>query len=1005
MAAPERVGFRPKTQDQLERQIGDVSRALGGSITSSSISGDIFVAPLDELRAWFPKRYDIYVRSLRGQRTRESLEQRDTKTLGVLNALDRYIENHHRNENGRTLFAPQMTVFEDLRDFLEEGETEGYIKLPTAAGKTVLFTEFVEATGLRTLVVVPTQFLVDQTGEKFQEFAKGVEFGKVYSDSKQYDKQVTLTTYNSFIDKVESDEIVPEDYDLLILDEGHKAITPRREALVRLFNHAIKLGFTATPKYTTYKELKQLLGHEIHSMDIPEAVKLGLLSPLSVYLAETDVDLSNIKITADREYDDGDLERAINITSRNLAAVDVYQQLFAGQKTVVYCVGIKHAEALARLFNERDIAADFVSGLQSRAEQREKLARFKNGKTDVMCNANLLIEGFDEKSVTVCLNLRPTLSPVVAEQRGGRVLRLDPNNPNKHAIIVDFIGKNTRAGGGVGKNPPITFAQILERAEVFLKTTQHKAPKTGTGTVIYPEIEISGIRVITNPEEIMRVTREAVGITEEGWYSIDALSRRLRLPEEFILRFLKLIRTVHPEYFEMRIQNNQSREFVSPEALDILKNCFDPEQLREGIQEDEFPISESNLFFNIRGERKKVKATVESVLEELMQQDPAQVKIKIIERIPFIVVDRKRFIELIRKRGLKFAPIEQIDSENEIGITFVFLANMFIGKRKKLRIDSDLVLQEIVTEHSNAFRRANINGLPVSILRKEYLSLYLQEMQKKGTKLQGSLEQINAATEIKITAQFLTSTFRGGYPGLLRLSNDVLQEIAKEHPQAWRIGLNSNEKKAKGSGRSVRILKREFEPLYMQRMREKGARLEESQTGESHKESQQDEMVISIEFLKNKFAGGHVKLRPISNAVLAQLAIEYPGSWIEKENITSRGRPSGKKLPALRREFASLYLQMMQERGVVLQETVTPIEPEHEVGITQKFLDATFIGDYKTIRFYSNAVLNQIAEEYSGAWRKARPTISGKDKLISALRKEYESLYKQLMQEGGIVLR
>lgn len=117
---------------------------------------------------------------------------------GVVKSLDRYITRHWgRALKDRTLYDRQMTVFEDMRDLLKEANTEGYIKLPTGVGKTVLFTEFIEATRLKTLIVVPTKILVTQTGEKIEQFAGGLEFGKIYSAAKKLGKEVTITTYAS----------------------------------------------------------------------------------------------------------------------------------------------------------------------------------------------------------------------------------------------------------------------------------------------------------------------------------------------------------------------------------------------------------------------------------------------------------------------------------------------------------------------------------------------------------------------------------------------------------------------------------------------------------------------------------------------------------------------------------------------------------------------------------------------------------------------------------------
>ncbi|MDP3988022.1 MAG: DEAD/DEAH box helicase family protein [Candidatus Levybacteria bacterium] len=932
MANPE--VFRPKSAEKLAQQVSGVSKILGESITQSSFHNESLGLPLETLKQRFPERYRIYLDTLRREKTGELLDSLAGQKLRILNNLDCYVTTHINGDAAsRTLRDRQMTVFEDLRGFFESGGNEGYIKLPTAAGKTVLFTEFVEATRLRTLIVVPTKLLIEQTDRRFQEFAPNVEVGKVYSDAKEFDKEVTLTTYDSFIKRVKSGNFIPDDYDLLILDEAHKALSQRRRGIVGLFNRAIKLGFTATPKYAKNKELKELLVSEIHSMNIPEGVELGLLSPLSVYIAETDIDLSNIRIAADGDYDEGDLERAINITSRNLAAVDVYQQLFPGQKTVMYCVGVRHAEVLARHLNDRGIAADFISGYQTRVEQQERLERFRNGEINVLCNANILIEGFDEPSVVVCFNLRPTLSAVVAEQRGGRALRLDPNNPNKRAIIVDFIGKDYTAGDSPGKNPPITFTQIIERAEILKKVPiVNEGGATGEGTKLYPDIEISGIRVITSTEEVMRITRELSGITKNGWHSLHALSRRLRIDEEFLLKLIKPFRKMYAEYFEPRAYGDQQREYVSPEGLSILENCFEYGQGKKGVQEDEFPLSFTNLT-HFKGRRQKVQAATESVLEELTKEDPASIKIRFAASNPVMVTNRARFIALMGKRGFEFRERNQTEE----------------GKKPKGPV-------------------------------------------------------IDLENEIALTQSFLCDRFTGDYLRIHSISNEVLSDLAVEYPESHREGTNTGAENRRGSGRRITILKKEFEALYEQRMQAKGLEL----ANRTVPIDRQLELGITNEYLNNIFVGGSAKNRPISVAVLAQIEQEHPGAWrqgVTSTKISERGeRVLGKKIIVLKKEFEEIYKRMMTENGVELKETFTstPIDPNQEIGITNQYNETIFIGNERTLRPISKAVLSEITEAYPQA---LRTTETPGRKTVIVLKREFETLYKQRMQRRGIRLR
>jgi hypothetical protein len=110
----------------------------------------LVASPLRDLVGRYRRRAGIYSQIIRDERSGEEIsdERRDyaSNWLAVLNNLDNYVVAHYANGSERTLYDMQMDVFEKLRDFLEQGNTEGYFKLPTSFGKTVLFTELLQQT-------------------------------------------------------------------------------------------------------------------------------------------------------------------------------------------------------------------------------------------------------------------------------------------------------------------------------------------------------------------------------------------------------------------------------------------------------------------------------------------------------------------------------------------------------------------------------------------------------------------------------------------------------------------------------------------------------------------------------------------------------------------------------------------------------------------------------------------------------------------------------------------
>lgn len=376
--------FRFKPESELEKQVKATESVVGQELPQSSTKAAIFEMSAEELKAKYPKRYEIYVETLRKQRSGEAISLEETarmrEWLRMLNNLDAYIENHKSN-GARTLREKQLVVFEEMRNLLERGGSQGYVKLPTGVGKTVLFTEFLEALGTKTLIAVPTKTLLHQTVKKLKQFAPTVGAGKVYEKAKEFGKDVIVTTYASLVRQIEKGTIKPEEFGLIILDEAHRSLSDQRADAVGEFTNAIKLGFTATPEFSENKKVADLLNTEIYAMSIEEAVKESLLSSFAVTIARTSTDISRVKVSGG-DYSEKELEKAINIESRNLAAVKLYKEAFQDRLGVAFCVGVSHAKQVAKLFNEQAIPAAVVVG-NTKGEE-EILERYARGEIKVL---------------------------------------------------------------------------------------------------------------------------------------------------------------------------------------------------------------------------------------------------------------------------------------------------------------------------------------------------------------------------------------------------------------------------------------------------------------------------------------------------------------------------------------------------------------------------------------------------------------------------------------------
>ena len=496
--------FKEKSPLEIQKQVESVNQILGVDVSPQSWQ----TLNKYEIKEKHKVRYDAYLtvlRELKKDIKDEEAIDRAREHVTMLNNLKSFIDSHQESaQDARG--ERHSSVYLDIQAFLEEGKTEGYVKLPTGVGKTVIFARLIEALGLKTFVVVPTKVLVEQTGERIDEFTD-VELGKMYSEQKDTDSHVTITTYQSLVQNIKNGKLDPAKVPLLVLDEAHRALGDETQKALAQFT-GLKIGFTATDFFSAHKNVSEVLSECVHSMSLSEAIREGALANTRTIHAFTEVDLSSVQII-NGNYNEAELEKAINIESRNKAAVELYQKEFSDKKAVCYCSGVQHAKTLADLFNKSGISCASITQDTPKESRKEIFAKFKIGEIKVLCNANILIEGFDEDTCSVGFNLRPTQSWVNAEQRGGRPLRLDKNDPEKVGAVVDFIDKNS-------KRKPVLFSEILG-GESFIKNNRNLKPKEkyienddepDSGSHAFSPILIQGLRVVVDTKEILQVTRE-----------------------------------------------------------------------------------------------------------------------------------------------------------------------------------------------------------------------------------------------------------------------------------------------------------------------------------------------------------------------------------------------------------------------------------------------------------------------------------------------------------------
>jgi hypothetical protein len=373
----------------------------------------------------------------------------------------------------------------------------------TGAGKTVAAVGFIEAT--RTggvLILTHRRNLVDQfIGEISDRGYKERLRPPLLDGRDEADGPVTVETYQWFVRNAKR---VSNAYTVVICDEAHTALGEKTSACIRAWPGPIFVGMTATGALIA-RHVADLFPTQTSRFDLAQAARRGVISPLRCLRIPPGPGVRTIakvplrKGEVDQDFDQEELAKLLDQAPFNMAIADLYKSRFRKAPGVLYTAGVQHAKNVAAAFQEFGINAKAVSGETPKRELTETLAAFERGEVDVLCNAQLLAEGWNSPRATICMHLAPTASKRIYQQRVGRVTRRAPGK--EAGLVIDFVHPATTHDETI-----VTLHSLLDR-DVY----------RGGAIVVGPVRRGRGRKV--------RVERRIVPVSDDPQRRIEVLER------------------------------------------------------------------------------------------------------------------------------------------------------------------------------------------------------------------------------------------------------------------------------------------------------------------------------------------------------------------------------------------------------------------------------------------------------------------------------------------------
>lgn len=225
---------------------------------------------------------------------------------------------------------------------------------------------------------------------------------------------------------------------LIITDENHHCLASSYRRIYDFFPDARCIGVTATPIRLNGAGLGDVNDKLIIGVSTKYLIEHSYLAPYDYYAPQL-VDAGKLH-TKNGEY------MLSGLTLEPAIYGDViryYRKLADGKQAICYCSTLSHSREMTSRFLDAGIPAAHIDGTTPAAERAATVEQFRNGTVQILCNVDLISEGFDVPDCTAAILLRPTKSLTLYIQQSMRCMRY---KSGKRAIIIDHVGNCNRFG-------------------------------------------------------------------------------------------------------------------------------------------------------------------------------------------------------------------------------------------------------------------------------------------------------------------------------------------------------------------------------------------------------------------------------------------------------------------------------------------------------------------------------------------------------------------------------
>lgn len=325
---------------------------------------------------------------------------------------------------------------------------------PTGCGKTVIAARVIERAKGQVLFVAHAHEIIDQTHRRLADgrVVAGVMMAQEErlngTDRVDPDARVQVASVQTLVRRG-----VPDGVKLIVFDEAHRTMADSYQRIAESAPRAKVLGLTATPVRMDGKPLSDFFETLVEIAQPSELYAGGYLARPKTYAAPANMRgtlmrrLSGIP-TSHGDYQSKALGIAVSTKVLVGNVVDEKIRLAPGVTCVVFACTVAHSRRLVKEFVRRGIKAAHLDADTPPNLRESIIDDLRHRRIEVVCNVNVLTEGWDLPSLGCICIARPTKSLTRFLQMTGRVQRpygnqvpkiLDHgNNSLRLQVLPDF---------------------------------------------------------------------------------------------------------------------------------------------------------------------------------------------------------------------------------------------------------------------------------------------------------------------------------------------------------------------------------------------------------------------------------------------------------------------------------------------------------------------------------------------------------------------------------------